>query len=248
MIDKSLYVAMTGASASLQAQAGVAQNLSNANTVGFQATLQNLRAVPILGDGHASRVATVAEDAGVSATPGVRISTGNPLDVALDQERWLAVQAKDGSTAYTRAGDLRLDGNGLLRTGAGLPVLNAQGAPLAIPPYDSLNIGDDGTISVVPQGQPASTLVQVDRLQVIEARQDQLARGDDGLMRSTAAEPPPAAAGKVLSSGALEQSNVDSTSMLVRMIELSRQFEMQVRVLHSGDENARSANSLLSSR
>lgn len=248
MIDKSLYVAMTGASASLQAQTGVAQNLSNVNTVGFQATLQNLRAVPVQGGGHASRVATVAEDAGVSSTPGVRISTGNPLDVALDQERWLAVQAKDGSTAYTRAGDLRLDGNGLLRTGAGLPVLNAQGAPLAIPPYDTLNIGDDGTISVVPQGQPASTLSQIDRLQVIEARQNQLVRGDDGLMRSTVPEPPPAAAGKVLTSGALEQSNVDSTSMLVRMIELSRQFEMQVRVLQSGDENARSANSLLSSR
>ena len=66
MIDKSLYVAMTGASASLRAQASVAQNLANADTVGFQQQLVATKAMPITGEGLASRVNTAPVMAGVS--------------------------------------------------------------------------------------------------------------------------------------------------------------------------------------
>ena len=58
----------------------------------------------------------------------------------------------------------------------------------------------------------------------------------------------PRATGNALTTGALEGSNVDATGALVSMIQLARAFEMQVRVLHATDENARSANSLLSAR
>ena len=57
MTDRALYIAMTGASANLQAQASVAQNLANADTVGFQATLDGTVAAPVAGAGLASRVA-----------------------------------------------------------------------------------------------------------------------------------------------------------------------------------------------
>lgn len=249
MIDKSLYVAMTGASASLKAQATVAQNLANANTVGFQQTLSGTVAAPIAGDGHASRVAARHQVLGVSGMAGVRTTTGNALDVALDPDKWLAVQARDGSTAYTRAGNLQMTPNGLLTTAGGLPVLGADGAPVSIPPHDSLDVGADGTISIVPQGQPASTMSNAGRLQVVAAQTKDLVRGDDGLMRAAPGQPAPqAAAGRVLAPRALEQSNVDGTSMLVSMIQHARNFEMQVRLLQSGDENARSANSLLTSR
>lgn len=249
MIDKSLYIAMTGASASLKAQAGVAQNLANADTTGFQATLTATAAVPVTGNGLASRVAAAPRMAGISAAPGQIRQTGNELDVALHQDRWLAVQAPDGSTAYTRAGDLKLTANGLLTTQGGLPVLDTGGAPLSIPPYQTLTIAGDGTLSIVPQGQPASTITEAGRLQVVTARTADLVRGEDGLMRpQPGADAPPPAAGAVLTPGAVEGSNVEATTMLVSMIQLARQFEMQVRVLQSGDENARSSNSLLSSR
>lgn len=249
MIDKSLYVAMTGASASLRAQASVAQNLANANTVGFQQTLSGTVASKVDGPGHASRVAARHEVLGVSGMAGTRMTTGNALDVALDPDKWLAVQARDGSTAYTRAGNLQLTPNGLLQTASGLSVLGADGAPVAIPPHESLDIGADGTISIVPQGQPASTTTNAARLQVVAAATRDLARGDDGLMRAKPGQPAPQpAAGSVLAPRMLEQSNVDGTSMLVSMIQHARNFEMQVRLLQSGDENARSANSLLSSR
>lgn len=249
MIDKALYVAMTGASATLKAQGSVAHNLANGDTVGFQATLSGTVAAPVTGAGLASRVAVSHRTLGVSVAPGAIMQTGNPTDVALREGHWLAVQAPDGGVGYTRAGDLRLTANGLLTTASGQPVLDQGGAPVAIPPHETLTIGNDGTLSIVPLGQPASTITEAGRLQVVAADTAQLVRGDDGLMRvAPGTEPPPPAAGAVLTAGAVEGSNVDSTAMLVSMIQLARQFEMQVRVLQSGDENARAANSLLSSR
>lgn len=248
-MDKSLYIAMTGASATLRAQASVAHNLANADTVGFQATLSGTVAAPVAGAGLPSRVAAVERNMGVSGGAGSITTTGNPLDVALQGDRWLAVQDSAGGIAYTRAGDLKLSLNGLLTTAAGRPVLDQGGAPMSIPPSESLHIGSDGTVSIVPQGQPASTVASVGRLQVVEARTRDLVRGEDGLMHAAPGAAPPApAAGNVLTSGVLEGSNVDGTAMLVSMIQLARQFEMQVRVLQSGDESARAANTLLSSR
>jgi len=248
-MDKSLYIAMTGASATLRAQGSVAHNLANADTVGFQATLAGTVAVPVTGPGLQSRVAVVAQNMGVSSAGGAIMTTGNPLDVALQGEHWLAVQDTAGGVAYTRAGDLKLSINGLLTTAGGRPVLDQGGAPMAIPPSESIHIGGDGTVSVVPVGQPASTMSAVGRLQVVQAQTRDLVRGEDGLMHTApGADPPPPAAGTVLTSGVLEGSNVDGTAMLVSMIQLARQFEMQVRVLHSGDETARAANTLLSSR
>lgn len=248
-MDKALYIAMTGASATLRGQATVSHNLANADTVGFQATLSGTVAAPVKGAGLPSRVATIERNMGVSDAAGSITTTGNPLDIALRGDRWLAVQDSAGGVAYTRAGDLKLSQNGLLTTASGLPVLDQSGAPMSIPPNDALQIGGDGTVSIVPQGQPASTMASAGRLQIVAATTRDLVRGEDGLMRAAPSAAPPApAAGTVLTAGVLEGSNVDGTAMLVSMIQLARQFEMQVRVLHSGDESARSANSLLSSR
>lgn len=248
MTDRALYIAMTGASASLRGQATVAQNLANADSTGFQAALQATVAAPVQGAGLSSRVAASARTLGVDATAGAIRNTGNPLDVALHPERWLAVQDSTGGTAYTRAGDLSVNANGLLTTARGQMVLGADGAPLSIPAYQSLDIGADGTISIVPQGQPASTITNAGRLQVVSAKTTDLARGDDGLMRAAPGKAVAPATDASLTAGALEDSNVDAAGALVSMIELSRQFEMQVQLLHHADENARSANSLVSSR
>lgn len=240
---------MTGASATLRGQARVAHNLANVDTVGFQATLGATTAMPVAGEGLASRVATQDRTVGVSNASGSLSTTGNALDVALKPDRWFAVQDGNGGTAYTRAGNLQVTQNGLLTTASGLQLLDAGGAPMAIPPNDGLSIGADGTVSLVPAGSPASSMTQVGRLQVVETSTRDLVRGEDSLMRAAPGRPAPLpAAGAVLSTGVLENSNVDATGALVQMIELARQFEMQVRVLHSGDESARSANSLLSSR
>jgi flagellar basal-body rod protein FlgF len=248
MTDRALYIAMTGASAMLRGQATVANNLANADSVGFQATLDATTAVPVAGAGLPSRVAVEARTLGVDARMGAIHQTGNPLDVAMHQERWLAVQDNAGGTAYTRAGDLTVNANGLLTTSRGQLVLGADGAPLSIPPNQSIGIGADGTISIVPQGQPPSTLTEAGRLQVIAAKTTDLERGDDGLMRPRTGFVPQPAAGASLTAGTLEDSNVKPADALVSMIELSRKFEMQVQLLQRADENARASSSLVSSR
>jgi flagellar basal-body rod protein FlgF len=246
MTDRAIYIAMTGASAMLRQQATVAHNLANIDSTGFQASLDATVAAPVTGPGLPTRVATTARTLGVDARPGAIRNTGNPLDVALKPERWLAVQDATGGVAYTRAGDLTVNANGMLVTARGQPVLGADGAPLTIPAYQTIEIGQDGTISIVPQGQPASTMTEAGRLQIVAAKTTELQRGDDGLMRPPpGAAAPPAATGAALISGALESSNVDVAGALVSMIMLSRQFDMQVQLLHREDENARVTNSIV---
>lgn len=245
-MDKALYVAMTGARATLQAQGTVSHNLANADTAGFKAALANTEAFQVRGQGHASRTAAMHIDQGFDARAGAQRITGNPLDVSLQAERWLAVQAPDGGEAYTRAGNLSLTPNGQLVTAGGRPLLDQAGNPIALPPHQALEIGQDGTISIVPLGEGADTMAIVGRLKVVEAAPERLARGLDGLMRNTDPQQPLAQApGPVMTTGALEQSNVDAAGALVQMIQLQRQFEMQVKVIQRGDDNAQAANSLL---
>ena len=245
-MDKALYIAMTGARATLQAQGTVSHNLANADTAGFKAALANTEAFPVRGAGHASRTAAMHIDQGFNALAGAQQVTGNPLDVSLQADRWLAVQSPDGGEAYTRAGNLSLTPNGQLVTGGGHPLVDDQGNPVTLPPHQALEIGQDGTISIVPQGEAASTMVVLGRMRVVQLDRSQIARGSDGLMRTT--DPnlvPQPSAGNVLTTGALEGSNVSAPDTLVQMIQLQRQYEMQVKVIKTGDENAQSANGLL---
>ena len=245
-MDKALYIAMTGARATLQAQGTVSHNLANADTAGFKAALANTEAFPVRGSGHASRIAALHVDQGFDARAGALQVTGNALDVSLQADRWLAVQAPDGSEAYTRAGNLSLTPNGQLVTAGGHALLDQEGNPMALPPHQALEIGHDGTVSIVPLGEGADTLAVMGRLKVVEARPEQLSRGLDGLMRNTAPQQPLLQApGQVMTTGTLEQSNVDPAGALVQMIQLQRQFEMQVKVIKRGDDNAQAANSLL---
>lgn len=246
-MDKSIYIAMTGASASLRAQSTVATNLANANTTGFKETLAGTLAVPLTGEGYDSRVATTVRTLGVNDRAGALITTGNQLDVALSDGHWLSVQDAQGGVAYTRAGDMKLSPNGQLLTGAGHPVLDAGGQPLAIPPYQSLTIGTDGTISIVPEGQPATNIVNAGQLGVVAAPAATLERGDDGLFRTGGPAPAPAN-GAVVTAGAVEGSNVDSARALVSMIQIQRNYEAAVQVLQAADQNAERSNSLMSIR
>ena len=99
-MDRLLYVAMTGAKQLMQAQALVSHNLANVSTTGFRADLARFEARPIEGPGYQSRVNTVATGLGFDRTQGALVQTGEVLDVAIDGDGWLAVQARDGTEAY----------------------------------------------------------------------------------------------------------------------------------------------------
>ena len=108
-MDRLLYVAMTGAKQLMQAQALVSHNLANVATTGFRADLARFEARPIEGPGYQSRVNTVATGLGFDRSQGTLMQTGEVLDVAIDGDGWIAVQAPDGTEAYSRGGSLKVN-------------------------------------------------------------------------------------------------------------------------------------------
>jgi flagellar basal-body rod protein FlgF len=170
-----------------------------------------------------------------NSSQGQTQATGRDLDVAVQGPGWLVVQDEDGNEAYTRNGNLRINANGILETAAGQPV-RGNGGPVSIPPYEKMLIGADGQISIVPEGQTAESLVQVDRIMLVNPPAQELVRSGAGLFSlrdGSTAEPDPSVR---IASGQLESSNVNPAAALAEMIEMSRHYEMQIRAMHTADE------------
>ncbi len=243
-MDRMVYLAMSGAKQIALNLASNNHNLANASTTGFRADLDAFQAQPVTGPGLPSRVYASDVRAGVNLKPGEIMATGRDLDVAIKGKGYLAVQAPDGTEAYTRAGDLQITTQGQILTGAGHPLLG-NGGPIAVPPYAHLQIGADGTISVQPLGQPANALAVVDRIKLVAPGDQALRKSPDGLLRLAAGGEAPADAGVQLATGSLESSNVNTIEAMVNMIELSRMFEMDVKLMKTARENESASTRLL---
>jgi flagellar basal-body rod protein FlgF len=239
-----LYVAMTGAKETLRAQTVNNHNLANVSTTGFRADLAAFQSRAVDGSGFASRVYATNASIGWDNTSGALLSTGRDLDIAVNGPGWIAVQGPDGREAYTRAGDLTVDPTGQLMTATGRPVLG-DGGPINVPPYTSIFFARDGSISIVAQGQTPDTTSTVGRVKLVNPPEADLERGDDGLFRLKDGSDAPADAAVQIDSGVLESSNVNTAEAMVNMIELARQFEMQVKAIRSAEENGAAASELM---
>jgi flagellar basal-body rod protein FlgF len=234
-MDRMLYLAMSAAKQMMNAQALATHNLANANTVGFKSDFEAIRAMPLYGPGLPSRAFAMTERPGTNLAPGAIETTNNDLDIAVNGDGYIAVIAPDGSEAYTRAGDLQINVNGQLLTGAGYPVLG-NGGPIALPQSQAVVIGVDGTISLRPLGQEASTLAQVDRIKLVKPEPGQIVKGEDGLLRLRDGGSAPPDASVRVAHGALERSNVNSVSEMVRLITHARQYEMAVKAMNTAQQ------------
>ena len=227
-MDRILYTAMSGARQSMDQQSVVSNNLANASTTGFRGQMQALRAVPVQG-------------ADFSAGP--MNATGRDLDVAMQGDAWLAVQATNGDEAYTRRGDLQVDGDGVLNS-AGRPVIG-EGGPIIVPLGAKLSMGADGTLSAIGAGEDPDALVRIGRVKLVNGGEGELQRGEDGLFRGPQGALPMDENARLVS-GALEGSNVSPVESMVAMIDNGRRYEMQMKVIDTADQNAQRADSLLS--
>ncbi len=225
---------MNGARLVMKAQAVNANNLANAGTDGFRAEL-----VHVSSAGDVESQTTTPDFA-----QGMIRTTGNPLDISVDGEGWIAIQTPEGFEGYTRRGDLRVDALGQLTNGTGQPIIGNAG-PIAVPPFSNIAIASDGTISIQPLGQDATTIAVIDRIKLALPDESRLRRGEDGIMRLPADDIAPPEASVRVQSGALEGSNVNAVAELLKMIDLSRQFEAQVRLMRSAEENSDSLASVL---
>jgi flagellar basal-body rod protein FlgF len=237
---------MTGATQIMRAQEAVSNNLANASTVGFKSQLSAFQSLPVLGAGQGTRINAVALNLGQDFAQGGSLATGRPLDVAVQGSGWIAVQAPDGSEAYTRAGDLQLTAEGGLTDAKGNPVIG-NGGPINLPDSAQISVGEDGTISTVPVGEGPSTIAALDRIRLVNPDPSQLVQGTDGLMHMAGGGQADVDASVRVAPGTLEGSNVNPSAELVKMIALSRQYDMQVKAIKSAEDNADSATKLLQS-
>ncbi|UIL51082.1 MULTISPECIES: flagellar basal body rod protein FlgF [Pantoea] len=248
-MDHAIYTAMGAASQTLDQQAVTASNLANASTPGFRAQLNALRAVPVNGWSLPTRTLVTASTPGADMSQGTMDYTERPLDVAVQQDGWLAVRTADGSEAYTRNGNMQISPNGTL-TIQGNPVMG-DGGPIVIPQGSEITIAADGSITGLNAGDAPNATVQLGKLKLVRATGKEVQRSDDGMFRPTAATQ--ATRGAALQAdptmqvmpGVLEGSNVKPVETMVDMIANARRFEMQMKVITNVDENEQKANQLL---
>lgn len=239
-MDRLGYTAMTAASRSMMSLQVQANNLANVNTPGFRADLEAAEAAAVQGYGYASRHLAVVKDNGVDMRPGTAMATGRTLDVAIQGDGLLAVEA-DGEEAYTRHGSLEVNA-AMQLTVNGRPVLGENG-PIMLPEYDSLSIGSDGVISVVPRGD--YLVVEAARLRLVEVPAEGMVKRPDGLLATANGEPALPSDEVVVAPGHLESSNVSAIEQLVSTMSLNRLFEAQVKMMKAAEDLSTAGNRMI---
>lgn len=235
-MDRLLYTSVSALRGAMARQAATANNLANASTTGFRAEMANVRPLWVQGTGFGSRAVASEEVVAADMDAGAVGQTGRPLDVALSGDALLAVQANDGTEGYTRRGDLSTTDSGLLVNGEGLPVIG-DGGPITLPPYDRVQIDAGGGVMIAPAGaDPQAPLQKIDQLKLVSAKGSEIKKSVDGLFRVDGGGALPGDPEARLESGALEGSNVNASQALIDMIEASRDWETQIKLVASTRE------------
>lgn len=250
-MDRALYIAMSGAKQNVIGQTAHANNLANASTTGFRSDFNQSRAQPVFGDFFPTRAFAQAERAASDFKQGPLQETGRSLDVTIEHQGWFAVVGPDGEEAYTRAGDLSTNAQGELVNGRGLHMIGT-GGPINLPPFDTVEVARDGTISIRPKGEGPEAILQVTQLRMVNPDSKMMEKGPDGLFRLRDQQPgdplPNVDPNMSLVNGFLEGSNVNAVTELTSVLALNRQYEMQVKLMKKVDENAAATTQLLSAQ
>lgn len=243
-MDRLIYTALSGMQSSMAQQRVIASNMANAQTLGFKAELLDQRPVTIKGDSLEVRAMQHAEVRGARMDTGEVVETGQPLDVSIKGDALMAVQAEDGTEAYTRRGDLAIAPTGLLTTGDGHPVIG-DGGPITIPLGGKPAIAPDGTVTVTDPTQPDAPAQEVGRIKLAGWQGSPVLKGLDGLFRVEGGGVLPRDEEATLQTGSLEQSNVKPTEVLVEMIDAQRLFAMRTKMISTAREVDESGASLM---
>jgi flagellar basal-body rod protein FlgF len=234
-MDRLIWTAVSGMNASMARQRMIASNLANAQTTGFRAEYMQFTPMTLKGMGLESRALSDGAVRGALMDPGAVIQTGRPLDIAVNGEALIAVQAADGDEAYTRRGDLAVSPAGLLVNGEGYPVLG-EGGPISVPPGSQVSIGSNGAVLAKDPASPDAPASEVGRIKLASWRGSQIDKGLDGLFRVVGGGALPSDAAAQVTPEALEQSNVNTSEVLVDMIEAQRLFDMRTKLIATARE------------
>ncbi len=240
-----LFVTMSGAENTFLAQSINANNLANVGTPAFKADLAQFRSMPVFGESMPTRVYALTERPATDFTPGALMATGRDFDVAIKGQGFFAVENKQGQEAYSRDGALQVNEEGILTNSKGLAVLG-DGGEISIPPAQKVEIGSDGSISIVPLGSTPDTIVFLDRLKLVNADIQNLEKGPDGLFYTKDNSSLEGDLDVSIANGFLEASNVNAVEAITNMISLARQYEIQLKMIKQAETLDEAAASLLS--
>ncbi|MGC9421839.1 MULTISPECIES: flagellar basal body rod protein FlgF [Vibrio] len=243
-MDSLLFTATSGATRALKAQHVHSNNLSNADTAGFRADMERVQSLPVEGVGFDGRTMVVTNSASTRFDAGDLIKTGRPLDVAMRGKGFFAVETPAGNEAYTRAGNINVDSFGVMSIN-GFPVLGENGA-LVLPDYQNVEISERGLVSVTPPGGGAK--IEVGTLKRVNPPEGRLQKESDSLLHSIDGVPFPVDETVQLAPEHLEGSNVSAINELLSVMSLTRNFEMQVRMMKTAETLAQAGNKLMAAR
>lgn len=243
-MDRLIYSSLSAMRSSLARQVATANNIANAETPGFRADIAETQALWMHGAGSDSRAVASEEVLNADMKAGTVMATGRTLDVAANGDAMLVVQSEDGEEAYTRRGDLQIGNSGMLTTGDGRPVMGT-GGPIILPPADSIAIDGQGRITIVPAGGDATQPQEVGQLRLVSPKGSDVVKGMDNLFRVRGGGTLPDDPDASVKSGHLEGSNVSTTKALVDMIDASRSWDMQLKLISDARTNDEAAANLM---
>ena len=240
-MDKLIFTAASGADRLMRAQQVHANNLANLDTAGFRANMEVAgHAKPNGGYGYDDVHMTNMQADTLSTRAGSVRETGRPLDVAIGGKGWLAVQYGDGE-AYTRSGEIEMSAEGALSV-HGHPLMG-EGGPITLPPHTAVEIGTDGTISVLTEG--AKQMQVIDKLRLVNAEGTELTKNEAGLIVARDGSALATDPNVKLRSRALEGSNVSAVEEMVATMSLNRSFEIQMKLFQASDKMNEAGNKLI---
>ena len=240
-MDKLIFTAVSGAERLMRSQQVHANNLANLDTAGFRASMEVATNQALGGYGYDDRHLSTMQADTVSTRAGAVRETGRPLDVAIGGQGYLAVQNGDGE-AYTRSGEIEIGPDGALSV-HDHPLLG-EGGPIVLPQHTAVEVGTDGTISVLTEG--AKQMQVVDRLRLVNATGAELTKNEAGLIVSRDGGNLPTDPNVKVRPRALEGSNVSAVEEMVATMSLNRSFEVQMRLFKASDSMNETGNKLIS--
>lgn len=240
-MDHLIYTALSGATRNLSQQQIYANNLANINTQGFRRDIESAQTQQVRGEGYNSRYLTQQTNGGVDMTPGEIRQTDRDLDVAIRDKGLIALASGNGEV-YTRSGNIIVGPDGDL-TIRNLPVEGDNG-PIILPPFSQVSIGEDGVITIVPDGGGIAAPIDVDRIKLVDIPAGELQKNGEGFLVANNATAPRSEEVTVVSRH-LEGSNVSAISEMVSSLALNRQFEAQIKMMKAADDLATAGNRLI---
>ncbi len=241
-MERLIYTAVSGAELNQTALRITANNLANVNTPGFKADIEQAQAMMIAGNGYRTRYQAQMMPVYTSLNDGPVMETGRDLDVALNGGAFISVVDAAGNEAYTRAGNLQVSADGAL-TVNGYQIVGEDGN-IVLPEFGDIDISPDGTVNLLPVG--GGVIAQDARIKLVTAGENPMLKGLDGLFRPQNADILPLDDLASLRTGMLEGSNVNAVEQMVSTLDISRQFEMNIRMMKTADELATTGNKLIS--